>query len=240
MCKACGKKGRQCAWENPLRIQAYDPSNPGGRKHKIDKHENDTGDGPSDALGVDEVDNREGSRSRFNSPSSRTNRSEAPSASGVSSQSAQDSPASPYFHSFLSSRESLGGSSLLSSQRPPFSQRGSSSELTPLNHHEASLVHHFTENLGRWLDCTDATRQFTLGVPANVRSCPVLLGAVQSFATRHKQDHVAAYDIYSRTLARLRIRIEESASKSPDNRDETLLCALVILHFYEQIGSANH
>jgi hypothetical protein len=35
----------------------------------------------------------------------------------------------------------------------------------PLTHDEAVLVHHYTEHLGRWLDCTDATRQFTLGVP---------------------------------------------------------------------------
>jgi hypothetical protein len=102
----------------------------------------------------------------------------------------------------------------------------------PLTHDEAVLVHHYTENLGRWLDCTDATRQFTLGVPGKVKICPVLCHAVLSFAARHRKEEVVAEAAYQRCIALLIDRLNEDAA----SHDETLLCAIVILRFYEQLS----
>lgn len=101
-----------------------------------------------------------------------------------------------------------------------------------LTHHEALLVHHYTESLGRWLDCTDATRQFTLGVPEKVKSCPVLCQAVLSFAARHYRDSATAETAYQHCIALLIDRLNEDAA----SHDETLLCAIVILRFHEQLN----
>jgi hypothetical protein len=102
----------------------------------------------------------------------------------------------------------------------------------PLTHDEAVLVHHYTEYLGRWLDCTDATRQFTFGVPGKVKICPVLCHAVLSFAARHRKENAAAEAAYHRCIALLIDRLNEDAA----SHDETLLCAIVILRFYEQLS----
>jgi hypothetical protein len=100
-----------------------------------------------------------------------------------------------------------------------------------LTHDEAVLVHHYTEHLGRWLDCTDATRQFTLGVPRKVKLCPVLCYAVLSFAARHRKEEATAEAAYQKCIALLITRLDEDAA----SHDETLLCAIVILRFYEQL-----
>jgi hypothetical protein len=96
---------------------------------------------------------------------------------------------------------------------------------------EAALVHHFTEVLGRWLDCTDATRQFTLGVPQKIKTCPILCHAVLCFTARHRRDDETAQASYQKCIELLIERLnEENAS-----HNETLLSALVILRFYEQL-----
>jgi hypothetical protein len=102
----------------------------------------------------------------------------------------------------------------------------------PLTNHEARLVHYYSEYLGRWLDCTDATRQFTLGVPEKVKQCPVLCNAVLSFAARHRREDITAETAYQRCIALLIDRLNEDAA----SHDETLLCAIVILRFYEQLN----
>lgn len=107
-----------------------------------------------------------------------------------------------------------------------------SSEPIPLTHGEAVLVHHFTENLGRWLDCTDATHQFTLGVPEKVKHCLILGHAVLAFAARHLKKHDIAEAAYQRCISLLIVRLNEETA----SHDETLLCAIVILHFYEQLN----
>lgn len=109
---------------------------------------------------------------------------------------------------------------------------GSASQCIPLTHEEAVLVHHYTEHIGRWLDCTDATNQFTLGVPEKVALCSVLRHAVIALAARHSRHNAAADAAYQRCISLLILRLnEENAS-----HDETLLCAIVILHFYEQLS----
>ncbi|KAH6872616.1 hypothetical protein BKA58DRAFT_438723 [Alternaria rosae] len=204
--------------------------------------------------------------SRNTSPRRRKNSrtdgtSEGPSTS-VSSPSAQLSPGSPYF--VPRSKSTTGGvsvASLLQSHDPDGMPEGSlpihtrqamqqpnahshnrrdmldgtrnySPLPVPLTHEEALLVHHYTEHLGRWLDCTDATRQFTLGVPEKVKQCPVLCHAVMSFAARHCRKDATAEAAYQRCIALLIERLNEQAA----SHDETLLCAIVILRFYEQLN----
>lgn len=133
------------------------------------------------------------------------------------------------------SRQSSSSShSVALKSRPPMPQgtRPYSQTPIPLTHDEAVLVHHYTEYLGRWLDCTDATRQFTLGVPRKVKLCPVLCHAVLSFAARHRKEEAAAEAAYQRCIALLIDRLNEDAA----SHDETLLCAIVILRFYEQLS----
>lgn len=114
----------------------------------------------------------------------------------------------------------------------PEGTRPYSREPVPLTQTEARLVHHYSEHLGRWLDCTDATRQFTLGVPEKVKYCPVLCHAVLSFAARHRREDDLADAAYQRCIALLIDRLNEPNV----SHDETLLCAIVILHFYEQLN----
>ncbi|KAF2272055.1 uncharacterized protein EI97DRAFT_427020 [Westerdykella ornata] len=100
-----------------------------------------------------------------------------------------------------------------------------------LTHHEAYLVHHYAENLGRWLDCTDASRQFTLKIPALVKTSPILLHAVLSFAARHVGDTEAAEVAHQRCLELLILLLNSENVAD----DELLLCAIVILRVFEQL-----
>ena len=111
--------------------------------------------------------------------------------------------------------------------------RNYSPQPVPLTHKEALLVHHYTEHLSRWLDCTDATRQFTLVVPEKIKQCPVLCYAVISFAARHCRKEATADAAYQRCVALLIEQLSEDAA----SHDETLLCAVVVLRFYEQLNS---
>jgi hypothetical protein len=52
---------------------------------------------------------------------------------------------------------------------------------------EASLFHHYTVHLGRWLDCFSAPRILTPEVPEMARQCPMLCNAVLCFAARHRK-----------------------------------------------------
>jgi hypothetical protein len=101
-----------------------------------------------------------------------------------------------------------------------------------LSHHEAELVHHYAEHLGRWLDCTDASRQFTLRIPVLVKHCPILLRAVLAFAAKHRQDTNTADQAYQGCIALLIERLNLNSAM----HDESLLCAIVILRFYEQLN----
>lgn len=61
-------------------------------------------------------------------------------------------------------------------------------ETTALSRREAYLVRHYIEHLGRWLDCTDASRQFTLKIATLAKQSPILLHAVMSYAAKHMRD----------------------------------------------------
>lgn len=113
--------------------------------------------------------------------------------------------------------------------------RSSSHEGNVLTQKEARLVHYYSEHLGRWLDCTDATRQFTLGVPEKVRLCPVLCHAVLSFAARHCREDATALAAYQQCILLLIKRLNEPSA----THDEMLLCSIVVLRFFEQLNGTS-
>lgn len=151
-------------------------------------------------------------------------------SASISSTGKQSSGSPLYVAS--NSRSHSGGSVPLRGPPLPNHKPPHSHEPVELTHDTALLVHHYAELLGRWLDCTDATRQFTLCVPEKVKSCPVLFYAVLSFSARHRGDEVIAQGYYQHCIARLIDRLNEVAA----SHDETLLCAIVILRFYEQLS----
>jgi hypothetical protein len=197
-----------------------------------------------DVDGLDGTDDEGSLASRNHSPQTNEHQGShraAPSESDGTSRSTSDlSPASIAIHSpgspFLvveraRSQSSISVASLLR-QPAPEAIRSHSQENCQLTQKEAQLVHYYSEYLGRWLDCTDATRQFTLGVPEKVRKCSVLCHSVLSFAARHRREHATADAAYQRCIALLIRRLSEPSA----SHDETLLCAIVILRFFEQLN----
>ncbi|KAF4968886.1 hypothetical protein FSARC_3785 [Fusarium sarcochroum] len=106
------------------------------------------------------------------------------------------------------------------------------STLSPLPRQEASYLHHFSTYLARWLDCTDASRQFTLNVTALAKSSPILLYAVISYSARHLGDSNTA-DRFQEKCIELLIPL---LSTEIIANDETILCAIVILRVCEQLS----
>lgn len=200
-------------------------------------------DGVDGIDGIDGIDDEGSQASRSISPRANEEpRSDWPGATSDSaSRSTSDpspndsigihSPGSPFALPGPRSQSSISVASLL---RQPFPEgtRPYTEEPVPLTQKEARLVHYYSEQLGRWLDCTDATRQFTLGVPEKVKCCPVLCHAVLSFAARHRREGAIADAAYQRCIALLIDRLNEPNA----SHDETLLCAIVILRFYEQLN----
>jgi hypothetical protein len=92
-------------------------------------------------------------------------------------------------------------------------------------------VHYYALHLGRWLDCTDASRQFTLKIPALATTSPVLLEAIMSFAARHAGDTEAANLAHGRCIAMLIVQLDSGRVAD----DDALLCAIVILRVFEQL-----
>lgn len=233
ICKACSKKNRACQWETPhTRFKDYQP---GASSSRSPANDGDTIDGE------EEMDVDANQSSRHTSPRRQSSRA-ATSSDGlpgtVSSPSLRHSSGPPF--SLLHVGSSTGGASVTSLHRARSSGNlpmtggfsDGPTDVLSLTHHEAVLVHHYTENLGRWLDCTDATRQFTLGIPEKVKICSVLCQAVLSFAALHYRDEDTAQMAYQRCIALLIDRLNEDAAK----HDETLLCAIVILRVYEQLN----
>lgn len=138
---------------------------------------------------------------------------------------------SPYFSavsipiSQLIQPESLGSLS-------PASSAAVVHEGHPLTYKEAYLVRHFATHLGKWLDCTDASRQFTRKIPILVKQSPILLHAVLSYAARHIGDAEMAERAHECCVELL---IPSLSSESVVD-DDTLLCAIVILRVFEQLN----
>lgn len=103
---------------------------------------------------------------------------------------------------------------------------------SPLTYREAYLVHHFATHLGYWLDCTDASRQFTRKIPILVKQSPILLHAVLSYAARHVGDAEMAEQAHERCVELL----IPSLSSATVADDDILLCTIVILRVFEQLN----
>lgn len=106
------------------------------------------------------------------------------------------------------------------------------STVIPFTIHEARLVHHFSQHLGRWLDCTDASRQMTLEIPKLAATSPILLQAVVSYAASHLQDRLTAEEAHERCVRMLIIEL----SSAEIANDTAVLCAIVILRVFEQLN----
>lgn len=106
---------------------------------------------------------------------------------------------------------------------------------SPLSYREAFCLHHFAEYLARWLDCTDASKQFSLNVPSLAKASPILLYAVVSYAARHVKDADTAEEAQQRCVELL---IPLLSSESAAN-DEAVLCAIVILRVCEQLSGTS-
>jgi hypothetical protein len=102
-----------------------------------------------------------------------------------------------------------------------------SQKLIPLTYDEALLFHHFIAHLGRWFDCTDASRNFMLRVLEKARQCPILYHAVLCFAGRHCREDKTSEAAYQRCITLLIDRLNEDSA----SYDDMLLSAVLILHF---------
>ena len=96
---------------------------------------------------------------------------------------------------------------------------------------DAIYLHHFASELGRWLDCTDPTRQFTLKIPRLVHEERILLLAVTCFAARHMKHRTKAALAHEESVKLLISRLDEANAAT----DDALLCCIVILRVYEQL-----
>ncbi|USP73130.1 hypothetical protein yc1106_00404 [Curvularia clavata] len=239
-------------WEEPhTKFKDYRPSVPsssksatGGTDDENETRDNmgsidgDDGDNEDEEMDLADVVG-EGSRSQPTSHRNirKNNQTERMSDSPFPSGATPLFPGPPYYDpKAKDTRGEVSMAAFLEQEssltRPPTGTTGHASEYIPLTHEEAVLVHHYSEHIGRWLDCTDATNQFTLGVPEKVALCPVLRHAVIALAARHSRNNATADAAYQRCISLLILRLnEENAS-----HDETLLCAIVILHFYEQLS----
>lgn len=101
-----------------------------------------------------------------------------------------------------------------------------------LSQRDAEYVHHFAQHLAIWLDCTDASRQFTLKVSTLARKSPILLHAVVSFAARHMKRNLVADSAQQRCVELLIPHL----SCDEVSKDEAILCAIVILRVCEQLS----
>ncbi|KAF1924412.1 uncharacterized protein M421DRAFT_72378 [Didymella exigua CBS 183.55] len=107
-----------------------------------------------------------------------------------------------------------------------------STELLAVGHDEAVLFNHFAVHLGRWLDCTNASRVFTLNVLDLFRLCPILYQAVLCFAARHRREDEVAEKAYHRCINLLIVRLKDGFV----GHDDMLLSAVLILHFADQLN----
>lgn len=114
----------------------------------------------------------------------------------------------------------------------PASPAGAIHAGSPLSYREAYLVHYFATRLGYWLDCTDASRQFTRKIPILVKQSPVLLHAVLSYAARHVGDAGMAEQAHERCVELL----IPSLSSETVADDDILMCTIVILRVFEQLN----
>ncbi|KAF2787521.1 hypothetical protein K505DRAFT_411392 [Melanomma pulvis-pyrius CBS 109.77] len=231
MCGQCSTKSRSCLWESThTTFRGYRPR--GGSSSAAPDERDEGGD--------DTVDGEFSFGERRNSPGLLAESEHVSSTASSSAPRPQTASTSPFLRSPADSSTTGGISISGQLSRHSDSYSSSVSHIIPLptanpiqlSYVEAELVHHYAEHLGRWLDCTDASRQFTLRIPVLVKHCPILLRAVVAFAAKHRQDSKTADLAYQRCIALLIERLSLNSAM----HDESLLCAIVILRFYDQLN----
>lgn len=100
-----------------------------------------------------------------------------------------------------------------------------------LQYADAIYLQHFAGELGRWLDCTDAARQFTMKIPNLAQHEEPLLRAVACFAARHMRQTEAAARAHEECVRLLIPRLTAANVAS----DDAVLCSIVILRVFEQL-----
>ncbi|RKK99281.1 hypothetical protein BFJ71_g6283 [Fusarium oxysporum] len=211
-CGLCLKRDRLCRWDDSspqLKIKRYRPKqmeHPVHGEHSLHPPEGDIplAEGPSSPL------------KSLQQPDSiwcPENRTSPTSAASIFDLSQHESP------------NQYSGDSPMSVPRitpvPPALQR-----------QEAFYLHHFSTHVARWLDCTDASRQFTLNGTVLAKSSPILLYAIISYAARHLGDNSTADEFQEKCIALLIPLL----STETIAHDETILCAIVILRVCEQLS----
>ncbi|KAJ5438121.1 uncharacterized protein N7458_009119 [Penicillium daleae] len=254
ICSQCQKKNRPCLREDPsksIRIKPYqlrkakkDPKDAPGHDHDEISHlpEHGTADVViANATSPEQITNpiyaefctNASVTSPYNTqgstilPKLTTDSVPAP----LMASPVNDTTTSPYFSVIgIPSSHQLRRDSL--SPWSPASPTGAIHAGSPLTYREAYLVHHFATHLGYWLDCTDASRQFTRKIPILVKQSPILLHAVLSYSARHVGDAEMAEQAHERCVELL---IPSLSSETVAN-DDILLCAIVILRVFEQLN----
>ncbi|KAL5431934.1 hypothetical protein PMIN07_008792 [Paraphaeosphaeria minitans] len=232
LCGNCAKKNRDCQWETPqTKFRGYQPGSPSSSATALSETQEMNG-----VRGNDEVSVSEPTRRQSNHDLSVITAGQTVQVpvypTGKATEGFQQPLTSPFLPQITSPASSLasGGVSVPSvfSAALPTEQPGH----VPITRRDAKLVHHFAEHLGRWLDGTDSSRRFTLEVPDQVGRCSILLHAVGCFAARHLRDDAAAEEAYQACLALVIERLNLNTAL----HDVDLLCAIVILRFFEQLN----
>lgn len=238
-CGQCAKKNRQCEWgddDTALRIQHYEPFSSRNNGH-LETHSHSELS-PSQPAGQ-----RSAAQSTANSFSNTVFTPPTPSDfTPVISQSTTAPLSNAIFVSDTSpDSPSLTGysttSPLSSITSPgialsiPRLHQPDNAERSQITKQEAELIHHFVSNLARWLDCTDATRQFAIRLPKQAQNL-VLRHAIVSFAARHLGDTTTAETAHALCVEALipLLNLENVGN------DDIVLCAIVILRVFEQLN----
>ena len=239
VCGQCSKKNRECNWETPgFNIRQYQPNESArAGPSNADQEHAEEGEGRGDG---DEVEEDQSAR-RNSTPGSRgdppSDRSHPPFPRANPFQTSNLHDSTPFSEQFspAGGSSASGGQSLfprLFHENSSLSSGTHSEQQTQvLTRDEAELIHHYTEQLGRWLDCTDACKQFTRQIPLLVQQCPILRNAVLAFAAKHRKDVPTAEQAYQRCLNLLIDRLNSEYV----THDDALLCAIVTLRFVEQL-----
>ncbi|RAR07228.1 c6 zinc finger-like protein [Stemphylium lycopersici] len=230
VCKACGKKNRPCQWEEPhAKFNNYRPGEPSSSKSATGDIEDESK--TEDAMEVDGVggvereeeivradSTSERGRSRATSPRDVRKNSRADGApegpsTSISSPTAHLSPGSPYYVS--RPKSNTGGVSVASLLQSHDAEGVPESTLPT---HSRTSMQQEVLHTRNPADVPEDTRGH-LSVPISLMHEEAVKDAIAAAA-------------YQRCIALLIERLNEDAA----SHDETLLCAIVILRFYEQLN----
>lgn len=216
-CASCRRREETCEYANPIRFKQHVVTHDHKRRTSSSQSivANSTVELSSAGLGASPT-------SSFPSPGIDSPRQPSGSFGVAARLSPFQQRVSPY-RSQAEASAVLSQSPEICAQNPMINYEYSYSD--------AKYLHHFASKLGRWLDCTDPKRQFTVKIPQLVSSERILLLAVTCFAARHMKDTSKAILAHEESVNLLISRLNVANVAS----DDALLCAIVILRVYEQL-----